>query len=99
MQKRSRATGFGGLAVGLWALSLLLFVELGLSPQARAFDDGRCVYNRGLYESGTVMCQGSQCLRCEAGAWGEIGMCHGDESPPEPITSGGDRVEDPEQER
>ena len=95
MEKRiqTRAPVFGGLAAGLWAFGLLTFLHLGWSSEAQALDDGGCVYNREVYVEGTVMCQGSQKLRCDAGAWGQIGICHGEEAFPEPITSGGDRDE------
>jgi len=70
-------------------LSALLLTAPGLAAHAR--DDGACVYDRRFYAAGTEMCQGSQRVRCEAGAWADVGLCDGDEPAPEPITSGGDR--------
>ena len=99
MQRRvgKEVLGWSGLAVTFWTLGLLIFLALGSSSPVLAFDDGQCVYNRQVYAEGTVMCQGSQRLRCDAGSWGQIGICHGHEAFPEPISSGGDREEEPEQ--
>lgn len=81
--------------IGSWivASALSLIGLLGTVTATHAQGDGGCVYDRRIYAEGTEMCQGGQRVRCENGAWGDIGMCDGNEPPPEPITSGGDRDE------
>lgn len=59
-----------------------------------AFDDDEsgCVYNRTVYPDRTEMCQSGNLMRCDTGAWSEIGDCRNDPMP-EPVSSGGDHVE------
>lgn len=80
-----------GLLAVAGRLALAAISLLGPASIARAQEDGGCVYDRRVYADGTEMCQGGQRMRCEEGAWGEIGLCDDNEPPPEPVTSGGDR--------
>lgn len=66
-----------------------LALPLG-SNFAYADEEGGCAYNRVIYPEGTEMCQGGQQVRCEDGAWGDIGLCDDAEPGPPPRTGGGD---------
>ena len=80
---RRPARTLAGLAAALLALAVT-------SLAGAQEDDGGCVYDRRIYPEGTEMCQAGQRVRCDDGAWGDIGMCDRDEPGPPPRTSGGD---------
>jgi hypothetical protein len=66
---------------------------LGLVSAATAFgqelDDGSCFYNNENYPNGTELCRDGTQVRCEEGAWSDIGFCDGNTTPP-PRSGGGD---------
>ena len=72
--------------------SLLLTADAGIAQD----DEGGCVYNRTVYPERSEQCQTGALMRCEEGAWAPIGLC--DKEPlPEPVSSGGDEVLQPEE--
>lgn len=77
----------GSTCMGVLVAAGLLLAGSG---QAQIEDDGSCVYNRRVYPNGYEMCQAGQQVRCEDGAWGDIGMCDDPEPGPPPVTGGGD---------
>jgi hypothetical protein len=54
--------------------SLVAALPLG----AQLEDDGSCSHEGGHYPEGTEMCRSGTLVRCESGAWGDIGLCHED---------------------
>ena len=85
-------------------LAVLGLLALLAAPAALAQDSepgmnhdeggGGCVYDRQVYPQGAEICQGGARMRCDEGAWGEVGSCRGG---PEraPVSEGGDEI-DPE---
>jgi hypothetical protein len=55
-------------------------------------DQSGCVYDRQVYPDGAERCQDGARMRCDAGAWDEIGACVGG-APQAPIPGGGDAVD------
>jgi hypothetical protein len=76
-----------------WLKSLVLTafasVLIPLPSYSQSLDEEGCVLNRRIHPEGTEMCQGDSRVRCEGGAWADIGMCDGDEPGPAPIGGGG----------
>jgi hypothetical protein len=69
----------------VWLIAMpatLLASALFVLPAAYAGEDNEtgCYYDDVLYAEGTVMCHGDQKVRCDDGAWGDIGLCEGDET-------------------
>jgi len=64
----------------------------GLVTTAAAAQQAGCVYNRAIYPEGSETCRSGTLVRCEEGAWADIGLC--DEAPPlpPPRAGGGDVV-------
>ena len=69
---------------------------LGVGQVLANEDEGGCAYNRAIYPDQSEMCQSGHLMRCDNGAWGEIGDCE-KEPMPEPVSSGGDRVQPAEE--
>lgn len=55
-------------------------------------DESGCVYDRQVYPNGAEICQDGARMRCDAGAWDEIGACEGG-APQAPVSGGGDAVD------
>jgi hypothetical protein len=72
----------------LWTGALLLFCA---SPALADIEDesDRCSYNRVEYPEGAELCQNGNLVRCEDGAWSDIGDCP-DQAPDDPNSEGGD---------
>ena len=75
---------------------LVAFAVLAAAPalaqeidQDMDHDQRGCVYDRQIYPQGAEICQDGARMRCDAGAWDEIGMCEGG-APDAPISGGGD---------
>lgn len=75
----------------LMAAAFVLTAGAGIAQD----DEGGCVYNRAVYPEGNEMCQSGSLMRCEEGAWSDIGCCP-KKPMPEPISAGGDEVLQPE---
>ena len=71
-----------------WMIVLLV---LCASPAFADIEDesDRCSYNRVEYPEGAELCQNGNLVRCEDGAWSDIGDCQGD-SAEDPNSDGGD---------
>lgn len=65
-------------------------VLLGSIASAQMDDGGGCVYDRRIYPEGAQMCQGSDLVQCNDGAWEDIGDCDDETPGPPPISEGGD---------
>lgn len=76
------------MAYSRLTLAAALFL-LAASARAQDLGDGACVYNRQAYPNGTEMCQSGDLVRCEDGAWSDVGDCP-NEPMPSPNTEGGD---------
>lgn len=79
-------------ALRIAAVAVAAAIPLGLAATGAAAQEGddACVYDRRSYPEGYEMCQGSRRVRCEDGAWGDIGICDDSEPGPSPTTEGGD---------
>ena len=89
MQSRTRWEVSGAwIVVAVSGVATALLLGAATAPAQE--DDGGCVYDRRIYPDGYEMCQGGQLMRCEDGAWGDIGMCDDPEPGPPPRTGGGD---------
>jgi hypothetical protein len=65
-------------------------IALGTLASAQMDDGGGCVYDRRVYPEGAEMCQGSERVQCNEGAWEDVGDCDVEQPGPEPISEGGD---------
>lgn len=76
--------------------ALVAAVQLGgAAPFALAQEDeSGCVYDRRVYPEGYEMCQGDDRVRCEDGAWSDVGDCDEPEPGPPPATESGDVEQD-----
>lgn len=80
----------------LGALSLLAATSVFAQNVDQDMDDDAeengCVSNRQIYPEGAELCQEGTSVRCQAGAWGAIGVCK--ERPGQaPVSQGGDTVD------
>jgi hypothetical protein len=89
MMQRGLAT-FGTLALLAATSAFAQNVDQDMDDDGQA---GGCVSNRQVYAEGAELCQEGTLVRCNAGAWGAIGVCQ--EKPgPAPVSQGGDVVEE-----
>jgi hypothetical protein len=83
-----------GAVLSLLLAAWLLAAWLLAATAALAQSEG-CVFDRRVYPEGSEVCRGGVLQRCEEGAWGDVGGCEDEASPP-PESGGGDVEVDPE---
>gem|GEM_PF-1778272 len=76
---------------GVFVFASVAIVLLFAAPGSAQLDqDAGCEYDRRIYREGYEMCQGEQRVRCEEGAWSDIGLCDDPEPGPPPVSGGMD---------